>query len=288
MVCLTLRFFATGCILQAAGDFSGVDKSTASRVIDKVSRAIAHMHETYITLPDEEINIVRQGFFNISRFPRCIGALDCTHVRIQSPGGEEPENFRNRKGYFSFNVQAICDSQLKIWDIVCRWPGSAHDANIFRNSIVRARFENGEFGDNLLVGDSGYGNKPYLITPLSNPITPVEHLFNESQIRTRNPIERCFGVLKRRFPLLALGIKLNVRKVEAIVVSCAVLHNIACMLRDDVPLVNEEVEAALELGNIPIPVVVQPGVENIALNNIVRQALITEYFQPLLNNVAHE
>ncbi|KAI4466080.1 cyclic nucleotide-gated cation channel subunit a [Holotrichia oblita] len=147
-----------------------------------------------------------------------------------------------------------------------------------RNSTVRARFENGEFGENLLVGDSGYGNKPYLFTPLSNRRTPVEHLFNEAQIRTRNPIERCFGVLKRRFPILTLGIKLNVQKVEAIVASCAVLHNVTCMLRDDVPLVGEELEMAIELGNIAIPVV-QQGVVNIALNNIVRQDLITEYFQ---------
>ncbi|KAI4471928.1 hypothetical protein MML48_1g12668 [Holotrichia oblita] len=102
---LTLRFLATGSILQVAGDFSGVDKSTVSRVINKVSRAIAHMHETFTTLPDDEINTVRQGFFNIrSRFPRCIGALDCTHVKIQSPGGEKPENFRNRKGFFFLSM----------------------------------------------------------------------------------------------------------------------------------------------------------------------------------------
>lgn len=47
MVLLTLRFFAIGCILQVAGEFSDVDKSTAIRVINKVSRATASMHGTY-------------------------------------------------------------------------------------------------------------------------------------------------------------------------------------------------------------------------------------------------
>lgn len=41
-------------------------------------------------------------------------------------------------------------------------------------------------GTNLLVGNSGY---VYLITPLGNPVTPMEQIFNESQIRTRNPVE---------------------------------------------------------------------------------------------------
>ncbi|KAJ8940706.1 hypothetical protein NQ318_009109 [Aromia moschata] len=58
---------------------------------------------------------------------------------------------------------------------------------------IYADCERRVYGDGLLVGDSGYAIKPYLITPLSNPNNPAEHLFNEAQIRTRNPIERCFG-----------------------------------------------------------------------------------------------
>lgn len=50
------------------------------------------------------------------------------------------EEFRNRKGYFSLNVQAICDADLKFMNVVARWPGSAHDATIFNNSILRGIF----------------------------------------------------------------------------------------------------------------------------------------------------
>ncbi|KAJ8965334.1 hypothetical protein NQ314_004208 [Rhamnusium bicolor] len=41
MLLMTLRYFATGSMLIVAGDFSGIDKSTASRAVYKVSRAIA-------------------------------------------------------------------------------------------------------------------------------------------------------------------------------------------------------------------------------------------------------
>lgn len=55
-------------------------------------------------------------------------------------------------------------------DLVARWPGSAHDSTIFSNSKVKARLENMEFEDFYLLGDSGYGIKPYLMAPLQNPL----------------------------------------------------------------------------------------------------------------------
>lgn len=45
------------------------------------------------------------------------------------------------------------------------------------------------YNEDFLVADSGYAVKPYVITPLLNPQKPEENLFNESQIRTINPIE---------------------------------------------------------------------------------------------------
>jgi hypothetical protein len=70
--------------------------------------------------------------------------------------------------FFSLNVQTVSDADLKIQFIVTRWPGSAHDAHIFRNSVLCASMSMGNFGNRVLVGDSGYPIKPYLITPLLN------------------------------------------------------------------------------------------------------------------------
>lgn len=104
-------------------------------------------------------------------------------------------NSETAKVFLSWNVQVICDSTLRIQDIVARWPGSSHNQTIFNNSAIRRKFETGEMGSKLLLGDSGYGVTKYLIPPLLHVVTDVEQLFNESQIRTRNPIERCFGVV---------------------------------------------------------------------------------------------
>jgi hypothetical protein len=164
---------------------------------------------------------------------------------------------------------------------VARWPGSAHDSNIFRNSSIMRKFERGQMGSNVIVGDSGYPIKRYLITPLGTPVLPAEQLFNESQIRTRNPVERSYGVWKRRFPVLALGIRLKRNRLEAVIIATAVLHNIACHMSEPDPPIEEEVVRAVDYVNdMPhVPYVAVRG--DGGINNSKRYSLVHDYFQNL-------
>lgn len=109
MVLLTLRFFACGNFLVTVGDYCGVSEATACRVIKKVSGAIAKLADVFICMPTtkDELKQSASDFYTIARFPKVIGAIDGTHVKIQSPGGDDAEVYRNRKGYFSFNVQVL-------------------------------------------------------------------------------------------------------------------------------------------------------------------------------------
>jgi len=100
--------------------------------------------------------------------------------------------------------------ELAQFPVVSRWPGSSHDATIFANSRLCARLESGEITNGYLLGDAGYPCKHYLLTPLATTQTQAERRYNSSQIRTRNPVERAFGVLKRRFPCLRIGLHVKV------------------------------------------------------------------------------
>ncbi|CAI6354417.1 unnamed protein product [Macrosiphum euphorbiae] len=231
-----LRYLATGSFLLCVADFTGVSESSACRYVHQVCRAIARQRPNFISFPSNEIdrNRVVNGFYSHSRFPRVIGAVDCTHIKMQSPGGDNAEVFRNRKGWFSINTQCICNPWLKIMDIVARWPGSSHDQIIFDNSNIKHKFETGVI-KGYLLGYGGYEVTPYLMTPLLNPTTRSQQLYNESHIRTRNVIERCFGVMKRRFPVLSKGLTVNLNNTQAIIVACAVLHNICVDMHDELP-----------------------------------------------------
>ncbi|CAH2004519.1 unnamed protein product [Acanthoscelides obtectus] len=90
--------------------------------------------------------------------------------------GDDAEVFRNRKGYFSLNVQTVSDAKLKILNIVCRWPGSTHDSAIFQNSRLCYQFETGVHAAGLLLGDNGYPLKNYLMTPFLSPQTSASKI----------------------------------------------------------------------------------------------------------------
>jgi len=191
------------------GDTFGIHKTTVCRIIHSVTQAIASLRKKYIAFPatQEERLQVMNNFYVNSGMPGTIGAIDCTHIPIESPGGDDAEIYRNRKGYFSVNVQVIADYSLTITDVVARWPGSVHDSTIFDHSYIRAKLEIGGMADGYLIGDGGYPCRHYLLTPLIQPMTAAEKHYNAAQIKARNSIERTFGVLKRRFPALKYGLR---------------------------------------------------------------------------------
>lgn len=104
-------------------------------------------------------------------------------------GGDSEDNFRNRKGYFSINVQCICNPWLQITNIVSRWPGVCRDQTIFDNSVIKRKFKT-EVLKGYLLGDGGYELKLYLMTPLLVAPTRSEQLYNDSHTRTKNIIKR--------------------------------------------------------------------------------------------------
>nr|CAI5840736.1 unnamed protein product [Callosobruchus analis] len=53
--------------------------------------------------------------------------------------------------------------------------------------------------------------------------------------RTRNPVERSYGTWKRRFPVLALGLRLKLDTSLAVIVACGVLNNIAIQHKENLP-----------------------------------------------------
>lgn len=62
---------------------------------------------------------------------------------------------------------------------------------------------------------------------MRNPVTPPERKYNKAQIRTRNIIERVFGIWKRKFPCLKRGLANAPSTIVNIIIACAMLHNIS-------------------------------------------------------------
>ena len=113
------------------------------------------------------------------------------------------------------------------------------------------------------------------MTKLLHVTTPAENLYNESIIRTRNVVERQYGVWKRRFPILKLGMRLKMPTILTIIVATAVLHNIAIDANDDLP------EDDLDVDENNDEDVKPQNQENHQTAIIARRQLIENYFNRL-------
>lgn len=210
----------------------GVHRTTVCKTFSQVMDKILEKSHHWITFPRtvEELNNARNEWGARFRIPTAIGALDCTHIEIKKPTYFRDE-YVNRKGRTTINVQATCDASEKFTSVDAQWPGSVQDSRIWRQSVIQQTLRQYD-GAYCLIGDSGYGISPWLMTPFKPPQNPAERNFNLTHAQDRVIIERVFGQLKQRFPILQSKIRVSLDKVPKIVVCCAVLHNISKHLND--------------------------------------------------------
>ena len=175
-VFVALNFYATSDFYSSVLKDHGVSISSVCRIVERVTQVLVDMKDEVITWrsPAEK----KREFMDKSGFPTVVGAVDGTHIWLDgSPLGDNEYAFVNRKGWHSINVQFIVDAGYRIINVVARWPGSVHDSRILENSEVGQMFQRGEL-EGVLLGDSGYPQRSWLMTPFRNPQTPAEHNYN--------------------------------------------------------------------------------------------------------------
>ncbi|XP_015938048.1 uncharacterized protein LOC107463704 [Arachis duranensis] len=157
------------------------------------------------------------------------------------------------------NVLAACTFDLKFTYVLPGWEGSALDSRILENAIHNEDNLNVPQGK-FYLADAGYMLRSGFITPYRSiryhlreysrhpPENPKE-LFNLRHSSLRNAIERAFGVLKNRFPILSEMSRYNVATVSKIIIACCILHNFLMNFDPD-----EEIIAQVDrdlMNNVP-------------------------------------
>lgn len=175
-------------LLQAGvAEDHGTRQPTVSNVVWEVAQKIYARANRWICFPssNNQLQDAMRDWQKANRFPFAIGAIDCTHINLWKPTlyGNE---YINRKGNASFNVQAIVDAKAKFLAVDCSWPGSVHDARIWRNSPIKTFLEGRNECGALLIGDMGYGISPCLMTPYKDANTPRKKRFNRILSRIAN------------------------------------------------------------------------------------------------------
>ena len=135
-----------------------------------------------------------------------------------------------------FLFQVVCDADLVFMNVVAKWPGSVHDSRILRLSPLFQAFEGiRKPVDGIILGDSAYMLRPWLMTPIRNPATRRERRFNAAHRTTRSTVERAIGVAKQRWRCLRHGLRIGPEKSCKIIIVCFMLHNYARRLKLPIP-----------------------------------------------------
>ena len=130
--------------------------------------------------------------------------------------------------------------------------------------------ECGFLRNGMLLGDSGYPCRQYLMTPLVDPQTQPERRYNVAQIRTRNTVGRMFGLWKRMFPCISTRLRTKLETTLTIIVGTAVLYNFVRSRNDPIDETADLPPAENELPAVHV------GEQR--LRNAVHQSLITQHF----------
>lgn len=227
-----LRYISAGSFQQVIGDTFHMSQPSVNKSIWNVCDAILHHFDGVIVWPnDADVDRNKRHFLNNFRLPNIIGALDGTHIRITEPT-ENGNAFINRKFYPSINVMGVCDSVGKFIYVSAKWPGSCHDSFILKDSQMWDDFENG-IKHGILLGDSAYPSRKWLITPFPHPQNDHEQGFNNAQTKARSIIERTFGRFKRRFAMMHQEVRVNPSRACKFIAAAAMLHNIANTVNDN-------------------------------------------------------
>lgn len=230
---LFLHFAGTNSFFHVIRDVHGPSASTVCRTIHRVAAAISSLQPEVICWPPDTASVATK-FFQLAKFPRVAGAVDGTHIPVTPPKAVE-DDFVNRHHQHSINVLAVAGPSREFYYVNANYPGKCHDSHVLQESSLWRHFEGGwrPFEEAVLLADSAYPLKDWLLTPYRGAEEGLQGRFNSAHRRTRMLVEQAFGVVKKRFYILATGIRFRkMRHASEIIIACFVLHNL-CILHGD-------------------------------------------------------
>ncbi len=231
-VCVELQLAVFLCRLGSTGSLFGVcsrfgiGEGTVILYTKRVIQAIIAQKKTFVKWPtSEERRTVHKGFEDLGGLKNVIGAVDGTHILMKNAPSKDPEVYFTRKKRYAIHCQGIVNDRGIFISFDVGWPGSVHDARVFRNSSFYKDHSNLIQEDDYLLGDSAYPISPFLISPFKDPSSQNQKDFNRFHSSHRVVVENAFGRLKARFGMLR-DLDIKTVRMGILFACCAIiLHN---------------------------------------------------------------
>ena len=188
-------------------------------------------------------------------FPGCFGSWDCKHYFWENcPVALAGQHKGKEKGK-TIVMEAMCDPFLYIWYFNFGAPGLLNDINILDRSNIVGALTTGEFDNKVppyningrrrdwlyFLVDGIYPCWSVFVKTNNSPTTQRETKFAKQQEHVRKDVERCFGVLVKRFGILKRQLRgWYMEDIKTLIYCCVVLHNMTQEVRRDNYKFNDE------------------------------------------------
>ena len=149
-------------------------------------------------------------------FPGCFASWDCKHYFWENCPVALAGQYKGKEGGKTMVMEAICDPFLYIWYFNFGHPGSLNDINILDRSSIVGALLSGDFDNKVapyaingrrrdwmyFLVDGVYPCWSIFVKTNNHPTTQAETKYAKRQEHVRKDIERCFGVLVKKFGIL--------------------------------------------------------------------------------------
>ena len=255
------------------GDRFGIAKSSFCKVFHYITKLICDILANTVSWPQgNKVNEIILKFSNLG-FPGTVGAIDGTFITIDKPRERDvqnPDNYFNRKSYFSITMIATCDTDLNFTYVYAGGPSRFHDSRVFYLSslgqmITETPLHLFQNEDQHIIGDTGFPLSRHLMTPYKNNghLSNAQKTYNTNLSKARQVIERAFGLLKCRFRRLRHLQMNTIANCVKAVHAATILHNIC--LQNEYPdeLNNENDFNEDDVDDPDVPNLFAPNLERI-------------------------
>lgn len=163
--------------------------------------------------------------------------MDGLLIQTKAPSKRQVQNqsrfWSGSKKNFGVNMQCVCDADCMIIAMSCKTTGSTNDIVAFELSNLKALAESLVFPYHWNA-DAAYICTETVIVPYPGVnlyITdPSKESFNFWHSQIRITIERCFGILVRRWGILWSPLEFSLDNIFAVIHACCRLHNFCTQL----------------------------------------------------------
>ncbi|XP_062182198.1 uncharacterized protein LOC133886543 [Phragmites australis] len=203
-----------------------------------VNAVVQTFGDEYLSSPNEE-DTARLLAINLRRgFPGMLGSVDCMYWRWKNCPTSWAGSYTGHVNAPTIILEAVASQDLWIWHAFFGMPGSLNDINVLHQSHllddlaageapkVNYTINGHEYTMGYYLADGIYPEWATFVKPILSPVGRKRQHFVVQQATPRKDVERAFGVLQSRFPIVRGATRLwDEETLFAIMTACIIMHN---------------------------------------------------------------